>query len=66
MLYEKGPNGEKCHIYLGLSSSVIASGLRETIRYLCQHNLVGTIVTTGRAIEMDIMKCFKSFRVGNF
>lgn len=31
-----------CTIFLGYTSNLISSGLRETIRYLVQHNMVGT------------------------
>ncbi len=47
MLTTTGPNGEKCCIFLGLSSSVITSGMRDIVTYLCQHKLVDKIVTTG-------------------
>lgn len=58
MLIEKDDKGKDCFIYLGLSSSIICSGTRETVTYLCKNKLINTIVTTGRAIEYDIMKCF--------
>lgn len=66
MLYEKGPEGEKCTIFLGISSSVIASGVREIITYLCKHKLIDSIVTTGRAMSYDIMKCFGDFQENNY
>uniref|UniRef100_A0A2K5MYK8 Uncharacterized protein n=1 Tax=Cercocebus atys TaxID=9531 RepID=A0A2K5MYK8_CERAT len=31
-----------CTIFLGYTSNLISSGIRETIRYLVQHNMVGT------------------------
>lgn len=30
-----------CSIFLGYTSNMVSSGIRETIRYLVQHNLVG-------------------------
>lgn len=30
-----------CTIFLGYTSNLISSGIRETIRYLVQHNMVG-------------------------
>lgn len=37
---------KKCTIFLGFTSNIVSSGLRETIRFLVQHNLVDCIVTT--------------------
>ena len=65
MLYNKGPEGEKCFIYLGISSSVITSGMRDIITYLCQHKLIDQIVTTGCAVQEDIMKCFSPYELKN-
>lgn len=31
-----------CTIFLGYTSNLISSGIRETVRYLVQHNMVGT------------------------
>jgi deoxyhypusine synthase len=36
----------KCTIFLGYTSNIVSSGLRETIRFLVQHRLVDCIVTT--------------------
>jgi deoxyhypusine synthase len=66
MLRAKGPEGEKCVIFLGVCSSVITSGMREIVRFLCEKKLVDVIVTTGGAIEEDIMKCLESHLVGDF
>lgn len=46
-------------IYLGITSNMISCGMREVIRYLCQHKLVDVIVTTAGGVEEDMMKCFK-------
>jgi deoxyhypusine synthase len=35
-----------CTIFLGYTSNIVSSGLRETIRFLVQHKLVDCIVTT--------------------
>ena len=35
-----------CTIFFGFTSNLISSGLRETIRYLVEHNLVDAIVTS--------------------
>jgi deoxyhypusine synthase len=36
----------QCTIFLGYTSNIVSSGLRETIRFLVQHKLVDCIVTT--------------------
>ncbi|QDS69914.1 Deoxyhypusine synthase [Venturia effusa] len=47
----------KATIFLGYTSNLISSGLRETIRYLVQHKHISAIVTTAGGIEEDIIKC---------
>jgi deoxyhypusine synthase len=56
----------KCMIFLGYTSNMISSGIRDIIRFLCQHKLVDAIVTTGGGIEEDFMKCFTPAYVGDF
>ncbi len=57
---------EKCSIFLGITSNVVSSGLRETISYLAKHEFVHYIVTTTGAVEEDVIKCHKSFLIGRF
>eukprot|EP00455_Lapot_gusevi_P044886 TRINITY_DN567_c0_g1_i3.p1 TRINITY_DN567_c0_g1~~TRINITY_DN567_c0_g1_i3.p1 ORF type:complete len:390 (+),score=120.87 TRINITY_DN567_c0_g1_i3:70-1239(+) len=56
----------KCTIFLGYTSNLISSGLRDVIRFLVQHKLVSAIVTTGGGIEEDLMKCFTPAYLGDF
>lgn len=35
-----------CTIFFGYTSNIVSSGLRETIRFLAQHNLIDCIVTS--------------------
>jgi deoxyhypusine synthase len=56
----------KATIYLGYTSNMISCGVREIIRYLCQHKLVDAIVTTGGGVEEDFMKCFTPAYMGDF
>ncbi|XP_063965203.1 deoxyhypusine synthase-like [Lytechinus pictus] len=56
----------KCTIFLGYASSIITSGLRETMCFLTKNNLVDCIVTTAGGIEEDFLKCFGDFYVGDF
>ena len=57
---------KRCTIYLGFTSEMMTSGLRETFKYLVQNKKVDIIVTTAGAVEMDIMKCFGEIQVGEF
>ncbi|CUS20937.1 LAQU0S02e01794g1_1 [Lachancea quebecensis] len=57
---------QKTTIFLGYTSNLISSGLRETIRYLVQHNQVSAIVATAGGIEEDIIKCLAPTYLGEF
>ncbi|MFA4887150.1 MAG: deoxyhypusine synthase [Candidatus Nanoarchaeia archaeon] len=57
---------ENCTIYLGYTSSMVTSGLRDIFRYLAEHKLVDVIVTTAGGVEEDIIKCIKPFVLGSF
>jgi deoxyhypusine synthase len=57
---------ERCIIYLGYTSNMVTSGLRDIFRYLAQHKLVDVIVTTGGGIEEDFIKCYNPFLIGRF
>lgn len=57
---------EKCTIYLGYTSNMVTSGLRDVFRYLAQHKMVDVIVTTAGGVEEDIIKCIKPFVLGSF
>jgi len=55
-----------CTIFLGYTSNMISSGVREVIRYLAQHNMVDCIVTTAGGVEEDLIKCLAPTYVGDF
>jgi deoxyhypusine synthase len=57
---------EECTIYLGYTSNMVTSGLREIFRYLAEHKKVKVIVTTAGGIEEDIIKCLGQFILGEF
>lgn len=57
---------EKCTIYLGYTSNMVSSGLRDIFRYLAEHKLVDVIVTTAGGVEEDIIKCIEPFLLGSF
>ncbi|KMZ69259.1 Deoxyhypusine synthase [Zostera marina] len=56
----------KCKIFLGFTSNLISSGIRETIRYLIEHRMVDVVVTTAGGIEEDLIKCLASTYKGDF
>ncbi|GAA5820061.1 hypothetical protein JCM11251_005467 [Rhodosporidiobolus azoricus] len=47
----------RCSIFLGYTSNLVSSGLREVIRFLVQHKYVSCLVTTAGGIEEDLIKC---------
>src|SRR3989339_890190 len=57
---------EKCTIYLGYTSNMVTSGLRDIFRYLAKNKKVNVIVTTAGGIEEDIIKCLGDFKLGEF
>ncbi|EQB61873.1 deoxyhypusine synthase [Vairimorpha apis BRL 01] len=56
----------KAKIYLGCTSNLISSGLRDIIRYLVEHKFVHVCVITAGGIEEDIIKCLKPTYCANF
>ena len=57
---------KKVPIFISFTGNMISSGNRELITYLVKNKLVKGIVTTGAAIEEDIIKCIKPFHLGSF
>ncbi|CAD5216536.1 unnamed protein product [Bursaphelenchus xylophilus] len=64
--YPEGRKKTGCTIFLGYTSNLVTSGLRETFRYLAEHNLVDCIVTSAGGIEEDFIKCLKDTYIGDF
>lgn len=57
---------DNCTIFLGYTSNLISSGIRETIRYLVEHNMVDCLVTTAGGVEEDFIKCLSHTYIGDF
>ncbi|MBS3162517.1 deoxyhypusine synthase [Candidatus Woesearchaeota archaeon] len=53
-------------IFLGYTSNMVTSGIRDIIRFLVKNKLVHAIVTTGGGIEEDLIKVLKPFHIGVF
>ncbi|GJP85162.1 hypothetical protein CLOP_g15274 [Closterium sp. NIES-67] len=56
----------RCKIFLGFTSNLMSSGLRETFCFLAKHRLVDVIVTTAGGIEEDVIKCLAPTLLGDF
>ncbi|KAF5736871.1 putative deoxyhypusine synthase [Tripterygium wilfordii] len=56
----------KCKVFLGFTSNLISSGVRDTVRYLVQHHMVDVVVTTAGGIEEDLIKCLAPTYKGDF
>lgn len=56
----------RCNIFLGYTSNLISSGLREVIRFLVKHKHVSAIVTTAGGIEEDFIKCLGKTYLADF
>ncbi|PYH88568.1 deoxyhypusine synthase [Aspergillus ellipticus CBS 707.79] len=64
--YHHPETGEKTTIFLGYTSNLISSGLRDTIRYLVRNRHVSAIVTTAGGVEEDLIKCLAPTYMGSF
>lgn len=62
----KAMGREKATIFLGYTSNIVSSGLRETIKYLTKHKKIDVLVTSAGGIEEDIIKALKPFVLGQF
>ncbi|EMS56185.1 Deoxyhypusine synthase [Triticum urartu] len=56
----------KCKIFLGFTSNLVSSGIRDVIRFLVQHHMVDVIVTSAGGIEEDLIKCLGPTYRGDF
>jgi deoxyhypusine synthase len=64
--YPEGRKRPACTIFLGFTSNLVSSGLREAIRFLVQHNLIDCIVTSAGGVEEDLIKCLSHTYLGMF
>lgn len=56
----------KCKVFLGFTSNLVSSGIRDTFRYLVEHRMVDVVVTTAGGIEEDLIKCLAPTFKGDF
>ncbi|GMS84734.1 hypothetical protein PENTCL1PPCAC_6909, partial [Pristionchus entomophagus] len=64
--YPEGRKKRGLTLFMGYTSNLVSSGLRESIRYCVEHDLVDCVVTTAGGIEEDIIKCLRPSYVGAF
>ncbi|MEM3113133.1 MAG: deoxyhypusine synthase [Candidatus Pacearchaeota archaeon] len=57
---------DKATIFLGYTSNMVSSGLRDIFRYLAEHKKIDFIVTTAGGVEEDFIKCLGDFILGDF
>ena len=57
---------KKATIFLGCSSNLVTSGIRDIIRYLAENKKIEVFVTTAGGIEEDLIKCLGDFKIGKF
>jgi deoxyhypusine synthase len=56
----------KCKIFLGYTSNLISSGLREVFCFLAKNRMVDVIVSSAGGIEEDFIKCLAPTYTGEF
>lgn len=55
-----------CRVFLGFTSNMMSSGVRESILHLVKNKQVDVLATTAGGVEEDIIKCLKPFVIGDF
>jgi deoxyhypusine synthase len=55
-----------CKIFMGLTSNILSSGMRDYIRFIVKHALVDVLCITAGGVEEDIIKCLAPTHIGEF
>eukprot|EP01135_Chromosphaera_perkinsii_P009731 Nk52_evm1s1865 gene=Nk52_evmTU1s1865 len=63
---EKLKEETRTKIFLGYTSNLISSGVREVIRFLVEHHMVDVVVSTAGGVEEDFIKCMGKTYLGEF
>jgi deoxyhypusine synthase len=58
--------GRQCKIFLGLTSNLVSSGMREIIKFICKHKMVDVVCVSAGGVEEDIIKCLATTHIGEF
>lgn len=56
----------ECKIFLGLTSNLVSSGMRELIKFIVKHKMVDVICVTAGGVEEDLIKCLGQTHMGDF
>jgi deoxyhypusine synthase len=56
----------KATVFLTFTANMVASGLRSIFARLVEKRFVDVIITTGGSIDHDLIRCYKSYLLGNF
>ncbi|KAK8971077.1 Deoxyhypusine synthase [Platanthera guangdongensis] len=56
----------RCKIFLGFTSNLVSSGVRDIVRFLVEHKMVDVVVSTAGGIEEDLIKCLAPTYKGDF
>ena len=57
---------QKAVIFLGYTSNMVSSGIRDIIAFLVKNKMVDVLVTTAGGVEEDVIKTLKPFLIGEF
>ena len=72
---EDGDEGDKdperrakvrAKIFLGFTSNLISSGVREQLKFLLKHRMIDVLVTTAGGVEEDLIKALAPTYLGDF
>eukprot|EP00124_Ichthyophonus_hoferi_P001274 Ihof_evm11s62 gene=Ihof_evmTU11s62 len=56
----------RCKIFLGYTSNLISSGIRETFCHMAKNRMIDVVVSSAGGIEEDFIKCLAPTYVGDF
>jgi len=57
---------KRCLIFLGCSSNLMTSGIRELMCYMLKYRMADVFVTPAGGIEEDLIRCFGDYKIGNY
>ena len=53
-------------LFLGFTSNLISSGVREQLKFLMKNKMIDVLVTTAGGVEEDFIKCLAPTYLGDF
>ena len=57
---------KRCMVFLGCSSNLMTSGVRELMCYLLKYRMADVFVTPAGGIEEDLIRCFGDYKIGGY